>query len=101
MQALKFVGIPVFLNGQNYYFPSLSTRVLRERYAEITAPPAEGETLPQMIGRYIPLLLLALNRNYPEVTAEELEDWLDANTFAEAVAAMQGASGIAPVPSGE
>jgi len=100
-QKLKFLGVPLYLNGQNYYIPSLSTRDFRANQETLVAPFPEGAAPGDSFDRYIPIILLALNRNYPEVTRENLEEWLDLYTFRQAIATVQGASGIVPVSEGE
>lgn len=101
MQKLKYLGVPVYLNGQNYYIPSLSTRDFRANYEALTVP-AGGEQKPlENFDRYIPIIGLALRRNYPGISDEQLEEWLDLHTFLLAVRAVQNASGMQPVAEGE
>ena len=101
MEKLKYLGVPVYLNGQNYYIPSLSTRDFKAHYAELTAPPKEGEEPSESFDRFTPIIGLAVRRNYPEVTDEQLADWLDLHTFGQAMKAVQAASGLTPVAVGE
>jgi hypothetical protein len=98
---LKYPGVPVYLDGQNYYIPSLSTRDFRAHYETLTAAPAADGGAIEAFDRYIPIVLLAVNRNYPEVTQGQLEEWLDLYTFRQAIAAVQNASGMTPVTEGE
>jgi hypothetical protein len=102
-QKLKYLGAPVFMNGQNYYIPSLSTRDFRANYELLTQ--AEKEDAPKdalsTFDAYIPIVGLAIRRNYPEVTDEQLEEWLDLTTFSLAIKAVQAASGATPVSEGE
>jgi hypothetical protein len=98
---LKYPGVPVYMNGQNYYIPSLSTRDFRANYETLTAAPAADASPSEPFDRYIPVILLAVARNYPDVTQEQLEDWLDLYTFRLAIAAVQNASGMTPVTEGE
>jgi hypothetical protein len=51
--------------------------------------------------KLIPVLLLAIRRNYPEIAQGDIEEWMDLTTFTQAVQAMQGASGMSPVTEGE
>jgi hypothetical protein len=101
MQKLKYLGVPIFMNGQNYYLPSLSTKDFRANYYVLTAPVPEDAGPFASFDRFLPIILLALNRNYPDVIAEQLADWLDLHTFKLAVSAVQDASGIEPVAEGE
>jgi hypothetical protein len=101
MQKLKYLGVPVYMNGQNYYVPSLSTKDFRLNYELLTTPLAENASPVDGFERILPVIGLAVRRNYPEVTDENLADWLDLTTFPAMIQAVQGASGVVPVPEGE
>jgi hypothetical protein len=101
MAQLKYLGVPVYLNGQNYYIPSLSTRDFKTHYAELSASTKEGEGPTEAFDRFIPVIGLAIRRNYPDVTDELLAEWLDLHTFRLAIQAAQAASGLTPVAVGE
>lgn len=101
MSKLKYPGVPVYMNGQNYYIPSLSTRDFRANYEAMTTPLPEGAGALESFDRFIPIILLAINRNYPDVSKEFLEEHLDLHTFRQAIAAVQNASGMTPVTEGE
>ena len=98
---LNFPGVPVYMNGQNYYIPSLSTRDFRASYETLTAEPAADASPLEGFERFIPIIGLAARRNYPDLTDEQLGDWLDLYTFPLAVKAVQSASGMTPVTEGE
>ena|ERR1700744_1243715 len=99
-QQLKYLGVPIFMNGKNYYMPSLSTRDFRA-HEQSLLKNIEGETVSQQFERFIPIIGLAVRRNYPEVTDEMLEEWLDMHTFKLAIKIMQDVSGVVPVSEGE
>lgn len=102
MGKLKFLGVPVFLNGQNYYIPSLSYPDFKANYEFLaSAPQLEGTGTLEYFDKLIPIIGLALRRNYPEVTDEQLGQWLDLTTLKLAVQAVQGQSGMTPVSEGE
>jgi hypothetical protein len=96
---LKYPGVPVYINGQNFYIPSLSTRDFREHYAEISKEDEENPA--ESFDRLIPIIGLAVRRNYPDVSDEQLAEWLDLYTFRQAVKAMANASGMEPVTEGD
>lgn len=101
MQKLKYLGVPLFLNGQNYYIPSLSTLDFRQNYDVLTRPAAPDAGPFDAFDTLVPIVGLAVRRNYPEVTDTMLAEWLDLHTFQLAVKAVQGASGLQPVSEGE
>jgi hypothetical protein len=98
-----FKGVPLFMNGADYFIPSLSLRQFQENFALLTDPVGEvaQDSLQAQFEKFIPVILLALQRNYPDVTSENLYDWLDLGTFREAFLAVQGASGMKPAKPGE
>jgi hypothetical protein len=75
---LKFPGVPVYMGGRNYFIPSLSTRQYREHQSvlEGTLEQVGDETIVAYAIRVqeacVPIIGLALRRNHPEVTDDEL-----------------------------
>ena len=98
---LNFPGVPVYMNGRKYYIPSLSTRDFTTNYDMLTVGEAEGEKPTVGFERFIPIIGLAVRRNYPDVTDAMLDDWLDLYTFPLAIKAVQSASGMTPVTDAE
>lgn len=101
MQKLNFRGVPIHMNGQNYYIPSLSTRQYQEQQAFLTAGIPEDTPQEKVVTWFFPIILMAIQRNYPEVTLENLLDWLDANSVELAVKAVTGQSKLEAVNQGE
>lgn len=99
MAQLKYLGVPVYMNGQNYYVPSLSTKDFRVHEATLSEVKKD-ESVVAMFDRFIPIIGLAIRRNY-DVTDEQLGEWLDLHTFKLAIKAVQDASGMEPVATGE
>lgn len=100
MAQLRFLGVPVYMNGKKYFIPSLSTRDFIEHEDDLTKV-VDGETVRQQFERIIPIIGLAIRRNYPEVSDDDLKDWIDLRTFKLAIQAMQDASGVEAVAEGE
>lgn len=106
-EKLKFPGIPVYMNGRNYYIPSLSLKQFEEnqQVLETGGSKLENESDIQFVVRSrsatVPVIGLAIRRNYPEITDENLVDWLDARSHVLAWQATQNASGMEPVSEGE
>ena len=97
----KFSGIPFLLNGERRIVPALSLKQFRENLAVLTADIPAGEGLDAQVDRFMPVILLAVQRNYPDITLENLNDWLDMSNFREMYLAVQGASGLKAVAPGE
>jgi hypothetical protein len=103
MSRLRFKGVVIYMNGGDYLVPSLSLEQFERHHALLTEPvePAEGAALFAQYRKYIPVMALALQRNYPEVTEADLFGWLDLHTFRETFLAVQAASGLEVVAPGE
>ena len=102
-QELPFRGVAVFMGGKEYIVPSLSTRQFRDNYKTLTQS-IDGDTEQAVLGsfeRFIPLIGLALRRNYPEMNDDQLWDLIDLSTFKTIVGAIQAASGMKTVAPGE
>jgi len=101
-QKLKFLGVPVYMNGQNYVVPSLSFADFKAHFEFLTAKPdVEGTKLFEYIERFVPVAGLAIRRNYPDVTDEQLAGWVDLHTASILREAIQAASGLTLVSEGE
>jgi hypothetical protein len=94
-----FKGTPIFLNGKEYILPSVSLLQLQQNFDLLTSPGTGS--IVDLGNRFIPLIGSALRRNYPDVTDEQLWEWLDLNTFPEAIKALQASSGLKAVAPGE
>jgi hypothetical protein len=74
-------GLPVTLGGQAWVMPSLSAKAARQYWPRITALE-KGEE-PDPLGLVAALVAACLQRNYPEVAAEQVADWIDMDNFEE------------------
>jgi hypothetical protein len=103
MQSTPYRGVPVYMNGQDYIIPSLSLRQFQEHFAALREPIGEitPDTVEAIFEKYIPIIGLAVRRNYPDVTDGSLMDWLGMDNFGETYRAVQGAAGMRPAKPGE
>jgi len=104
MPLVPFKGVPLYLNSQKYLVPSLSYAQMKENYDVLSSKDFEhitDENFQRFFDTFLPIVGIAIRRNYPEVTDELLGGWLDLNTFAEAVSAVKGASGLQVIEPGE
>ena len=99
---LKYLGVPVYMNGQNYYIPSLSYQDFKKYYELLSAKAeVEGEKFFEYFDKMVPVIGAAMRRNYPEVADEQIMEWIDLNSLPLAIRAVQGASGMTAVAEGE
>ena len=99
MSEANYRGVPVFMAGRTYIVPALSLRQFEENTEALTSP-IEGKAL-DVFKRSVPIIGLALRRNYPEITDDDLFDMLDLESFSTVMRAVQNASGMKPVTPGE
>jgi len=99
----KYRGVPVFFDGREFIVPPLSVRQFRDNLALLTEPIGEltAENAVQRMNKFVPVIGMALRRNYPELSDEHLFDALDLSTFVEALVAVQKASGMKAGAPGE
>lgn len=99
-------GVTIEMGGRQWTVPPLTLGQLRRlmpkiaRLAEIGSAIGESE-----IGMLIDIVAAALARNYPEITAEMLEELLDLGNAGPVLNAVLSGSGLAPaggpLPPGE
>jgi hypothetical protein len=99
----KHRGVSVYLAGQELVVPPLSVRQFRDNIAILTRSVGEvtPENIADRMGQFVPIIGMALRRNYPEITDEYLLDALDLKTFVDFTLAVQSASGMKVGKPGE
>jgi len=109
MQAVRFSGTPFFMNGKEYIVPSLSLKQVETNYSLLAnaANALEAnladttKTVVDTFKTYVPIIAQAVKRNYPDVTEEDLWEWLDVANFSEILVAVQSRSGFSKATEGE
>lgn len=90
----KFKGVQIeFANGEKYVVPPLTlgmVELLQDRLSAFT-----GGMDKESVALVTDAVLMALNRNYPEVTREQLKDeLLDLGNMEEVMLAVMDVSGL-------
>ena len=96
----KYSGQKVYMGGETWVVPPLSLRQLRENYETIVTPVTSGSIEDVIVSR-LPIILMAMQRNYPDLTEDKLLDMLDANTLLPTFFAVAGGSGLEAAKPGE
>jgi hypothetical protein len=98
----KFAGVPVVVGGEEWIVPALSLRHFREFHKKLfDIGEINSDNLPEKIGERLPIVALAVQRNYPDVTEDQLSDVLDLPTVLAVVRAIGEASGLRLAAEGE
>lgn len=95
-------GVPINLGGHEFVLAPLTLAMAREIETRGEALRANTEATQDdhiAFGQWI--VLQSLQRNYPDITAEELAPLLDSANIEEAQAAIAGTSGLRRVKPGE
>lgn len=93
MAIVKVKGIPIPFNGTDYVVPPLSLGALeqlQERIASFTGDIRSKE----QVATVLDAAHAALKRNYPEVTRDEVAEWIDVANMAEVFEAVMDISGL-------
>jgi hypothetical protein len=89
-------GISVKMKGQDYIIPPLNFKSIRKLQPDIealgTIVPGAAMTGDQ-IDTVMRVILTAMERNYPDLTAGELEDLVDLGNLKAIIDAILGVSG--------
>jgi hypothetical protein len=90
------------MNGQNYYIPSLSFADFKANHELLSTGTVEGaDQVTSYFEKLVPVIGMAIRRNYPDVTDWQLAELLDMTTVVLCLKAIQNASGMTPVSEGE
>lgn len=104
--VVRVKGIPLELGGTIRVVPPLSLgslEQLKDKLSEFTGDVREGD----QVATVIDATHACLKRNYPELTREEVADWLDLENMMEVMEAVMDVSGMkrkakeAAAPEGE
>lgn len=100
-EKVRFAGIPVYMDGREWIVPPLSVGQFKLYGKNLMIPgTVDAENFTERLDDVLPVIHLALARNYPDLKKEELENMLDLGTFKEVIEAIANASGAKRISSG-
>lgn len=88
-------GVKVKIGRREFIVPPLNLRAVK-RVGQLVPVMTAGDGSEASIDAAIEVILLAIQRNYPEVTREELEEELDLANLAPISLQIAEASGLVP-----
>lgn len=94
-------GVAINLGGLDFVIAPLGLRLMREMETKGKALSTADATAEQAHAFNVDVILASLQRNYPEITREELEELLDTHTETEAFQLVFVQSGLKRVTPGE
>lgn len=93
-------GVTVRLGRRDFVVPPLNLRAVRK--IEPLLPALEGKSTElSFIDAAVEVLHLAIVRNYPEITKEEIEEVVDLGNLPGLISAVMAVSGFGPKGPGE
>lgn len=94
-------GASVRLGTEDFVVPALSLgQVRRLKDDLVMVSTIHGVSLSEeQSNSVIKVLQAAISRNYPEVSAEDLEDWVDLRNLKPVLTAVLGTSGLLKDPN--
>ncbi len=94
IEIVKYKGIPfAFNNQQTLVIPPIAIGYLEQLQERVSL--VNGNTLdPEQISTIIDTLYIALRRNYPDMTREDVADLVDLGTMTEAFECAMDISGM-------
>ncbi len=92
----KYEGITVTLGGEARVLPPLTLRALRKLNPQIRllATLAEGLPTEEQIIAISEVVHASLVRNYPDVTVDQVEEWLDMSNLGLTIGAVMAVAGL-------
>ena len=100
MSETKYDGESIKIGGREFTVPPLNLKGVKKvepmlkRLVEMSANVASTIITPEQSDLMRDIVLVALNRNYPEMTADELDDILDLGNLTNIMEAVTGQSGF-------
>lgn len=97
-------GITVRIGGREFVAPPIPLKIFRTKAAwfqELNKLERTAMMTPETEEAVVGIIHAALSRNYPELTAEEVEDLLDLRSMTETVKAIMDFSGAKPAGEAE
>lgn len=95
--AVKFEGTAVMMGGREFVAPPLSfgqIKRLKPVLEGLDAAQKNGGFNLDAIDGMVQVVHMALSRNYPDLTTEEVEEMLDTANVMKVFAAIMGVSGF-------
>jgi len=84
------------MDEREWIVPAFSLRQFRIHHPTLADTNITPETYSDFLERRVPVILAAMQRNYPDLTEEQLVDMIDLKSFVEIIRAIQNLSGLRP-----
>ena len=96
-QEPKYDGVPITVGGKTYIVPPLNFKRIKKlapMLGRLNELPDNKIPTPEELGDFLQIVHLALTRNYPEMTMDEVEEMVDLGNLKFIMASVMGVSGF-------
>jgi hypothetical protein len=93
MSVVKYKGVSFSFGDKTLVIPPLNLRALEQMQEKIAG--FTGQVNAEQVGIVADVTLAALQRNYPEMTRDEVADIIDLGNMMDVMNAVMGVSGLA------
>lgn len=90
--AVKVPGVEMTFEGMSYVVPPMNAAAV-EQYRDEVAVLLGGGGVPDIL-MIVKLLHAALSRNYPEVTVDQVKQWVDFGNMVQVLDTVMHVSGL-------
>lgn len=94
----KYSGVRISNGAEVLVIPPMNLRMVRENSADVFEAPKEDEKAIDVMNRRLPLVLAAVQRNYPDYTEDQLMDFASLRIWPDMWAAALGTKNLPEVP---
>lgn len=100
MSQVNVPGIVKQLGAKRYIVPALNLKSLKVNkallgeFAELEGKAPTIEVMSDVLDSAAKIIHLALQRNYPDMTLEEVEDAIDLDNYKQVIEVIMGQSGL-------
>ena len=95
MNSPQFDGVVVRIGNKELVVPPLNFKILRKIQPKLQQLTTVGQVPDdEQIDSILEVVHLAVSRNYPEMTREELEELVDLGNLPAIIGAIMGVSGL-------
>lgn len=89
-------GVKIEMGGQEWIVPPINLKGIRKIQPLLPHLEKLKFDTDEGVNAVVQVVQVALSRNYPEVTAEQIEDMVDMDNLPKIVQAIMNVSGLVP-----
>ncbi len=92
--TVKHKGVPMVFDGKTYVLPPITLGKLEQLQARLVKLDRNDVLGPESVRTMLDAIHVSLQRNYPELTREEVGELVDVGSMVDAFEAVMDVSGL-------